>query len=436
MDEDPLPSQPAPPPPPDNDSTAMNEPAGRDADRRFRRRAPQKLGGVSSGLAHYLGVDANFFRIGFVILALATEGMGVVLYAAAWLLVPDESDSDPRPLTVTTNVPALISGLAILLVGSLFISNGVTFFDEGVVIPLVLVGLGFYILNQRSDTRLRQDAPPPAPPQRPGAPAPAPSAWPTAPTPAAFAPASPAPVAPNPIPPNAFPPVAPNPPVSNWAVPRVEETPQPGPVGPPITSITLASLAVVVGALLVTDNIAGVDISVSVMVGAALAVLGAGLIASALFERALGLFPLAFLTAAVLSVAPLLDTTLSGGVGTRNVKVELVQDLQPKYSLGLGEMVVDLRELRPETDRTVEIAVGAGYAEILVPSNVDVEVRATNRAGYIEALRIDDEGLFNEVRHTSRGELDPAAEPGDEPPKGLLTIVADVTFGYVEVRRG
>jgi signal transduction histidine kinase/phage shock protein PspC (stress-responsive transcriptional regulator) len=45
------------------------------------------IGGVAVGLADALGLDANVVRCGFVVLSVAS-GFGVVLYAAAWALMP------------------------------------------------------------------------------------------------------------------------------------------------------------------------------------------------------------------------------------------------------------------------------------------------------------------------------------------------------------
>jgi signal transduction histidine kinase/phage shock protein PspC (stress-responsive transcriptional regulator) len=45
------------------------------------------IGGVAAGLADALGLDANVVRCGFVVLSVAS-GFGVVLYAAAWALMP------------------------------------------------------------------------------------------------------------------------------------------------------------------------------------------------------------------------------------------------------------------------------------------------------------------------------------------------------------
>ncbi|HWM58236.1 MAG TPA: PspC domain-containing protein [Pseudonocardia sp.] len=57
-----------------------------------RSRTERMLGGVCGGLAESLGVDAALLRIGLVALTLLGAGIGVVLYVAAWILVPE---SDP-----------------------------------------------------------------------------------------------------------------------------------------------------------------------------------------------------------------------------------------------------------------------------------------------------------------------------------------------------
>lgn len=47
------------------------------------------LGGVASGLAEHLGLDATYVRAAAVGLALL-GGSGVLLYLAAWALIPEK----------------------------------------------------------------------------------------------------------------------------------------------------------------------------------------------------------------------------------------------------------------------------------------------------------------------------------------------------------
>lgn len=48
------------------------------------------LAGVASGIARYLGVDAMLVRAVLVVLCFA-GGIGVPIYLASWLLLPEES---------------------------------------------------------------------------------------------------------------------------------------------------------------------------------------------------------------------------------------------------------------------------------------------------------------------------------------------------------
>jgi phage shock protein PspC (stress-responsive transcriptional regulator) len=47
------------------------------------------LAGVAAGIAQHLHIDAVIVRIAFVILVF-TGGIGIPLYLASWLLIPDE----------------------------------------------------------------------------------------------------------------------------------------------------------------------------------------------------------------------------------------------------------------------------------------------------------------------------------------------------------
>jgi len=47
------------------------------------------LAGVAGGLARYLDVDATLVRIAFAVLTIMS-GVGVPLYLAAWLLIPED----------------------------------------------------------------------------------------------------------------------------------------------------------------------------------------------------------------------------------------------------------------------------------------------------------------------------------------------------------
>ncbi len=60
------------------------------------------IGGVAAGIARYLGVDLSIIRIGFVVLAIV-GGLGIPLYLACWLLIPDENSAQSIAAEFTSN---------------------------------------------------------------------------------------------------------------------------------------------------------------------------------------------------------------------------------------------------------------------------------------------------------------------------------------------
>ena len=55
----------------------------------LRSRQDRIVAGVAGGLAGYLNIDPLFVRLGFVVLGLF-QGLGLLLYALLWLLIPNE----------------------------------------------------------------------------------------------------------------------------------------------------------------------------------------------------------------------------------------------------------------------------------------------------------------------------------------------------------
>jgi phage shock protein PspC (stress-responsive transcriptional regulator) len=84
---------PPPPPPPPSGQAAGSACAG--ADRRFRRdTANGMLGGVAAGLARQFDVDVVWVRLAFVLLAVFANGLGLIAYLAAWIIVPEGDDRE------------------------------------------------------------------------------------------------------------------------------------------------------------------------------------------------------------------------------------------------------------------------------------------------------------------------------------------------------
>ncbi|HVX69457.1 MAG TPA: PspC domain-containing protein [Mycobacteriales bacterium] len=67
------------------------------ARRLYRRRDGRLVAGVASGLSEHLGIDVQLLRVGFVV-SIVLGGLGALLYAAFWVVVPQQGDENPaRP---------------------------------------------------------------------------------------------------------------------------------------------------------------------------------------------------------------------------------------------------------------------------------------------------------------------------------------------------
>ena len=69
----------------------------------FRSSRGRMLAGVASGVAQYLGIDVTFVRIAFVLITLV-GGLGIPLYLASWLLIPDEDSAQSIVADFATSV--------------------------------------------------------------------------------------------------------------------------------------------------------------------------------------------------------------------------------------------------------------------------------------------------------------------------------------------
>ncbi|MEM7337369.1 MAG: PspC domain-containing protein [Actinomycetota bacterium] len=133
----------APPPP------AGAAPGWAPGGRRLVRDPYSRLGGVASGLAHYVGIDVSIMRILFLLVAFGT-GFGFFAYLLAWIIIPradywPPAPGTPRPFRSLTRRDL---GLGMAIVGlliALAFGGGIT---GSFLVPLILVGGGVWLLLQ------------------------------------------------------------------------------------------------------------------------------------------------------------------------------------------------------------------------------------------------------------------------------------------------
>ncbi|HVT20711.1 MAG TPA: PspC domain-containing protein [Mycobacteriales bacterium] len=119
--------------------------------RLYRRRDGRLIAGVASGLSEHLGIDVLLLRIGFVA-SIVLGGLGVVLYGAFWLVVPQAKD-DPVPRDRTDARVQLVAfaglGAAMLLIAQLL------GFGAGLIWPAAAMITGAAVLWRQADDSSR-----------------------------------------------------------------------------------------------------------------------------------------------------------------------------------------------------------------------------------------------------------------------------------------
>jgi len=115
---------------------------------------------------------------------------------------------------------------------------------------------------------------------------------------------------------------------------------------------------------------------------------------------------------------------LDGGVGERDYRPTSAAELRDKYELGMGELVVDLRQTDlPPGDVPLQIDLGIGEARVVVPDDICVATDA--QVGVGEARTFD--------RHNQGVDVDLDDRPDARPAITRLVVKADVGVGSLRI---
>ena len=212
-----------------------------------------------------------------------------------------------------------------------------------------------------------------------------------------------------------------------------EPLPPAGPA-PPADRHGPAAATVLVGALLVLVGIgwlldaAGVEVPWRAVLPAALIAVGLACVAGAFRGRQHALMVVGVALAVVLSLAAAadwdLEIPLGGGVGDRTERPTTPAELTG-YELGVGNLVVDLRQLQlPPGSTRVQARVGVGELAVEVPQGVSVAVVARSGLGQVQALDEEEGGLASRI--------DTVSEAGGD---RRLELDLRVGLGQVRVER-
>lgn len=191
-------------------------------------------------------------------------------------------------------------------------------------------------------------------------------------------------------------------------------------------------LAIIVGGIVVAVQAKSASgVHPTLVGGAVLITIGAGLLVAAWWGRGAGLVALGTTVALVIAIG-LMFGGLPRSMGESMWTPRSVAETSKLFEVGVGDGRLDLTELAvsPGAQATVNASVSIGELTVIVPPDMRVEVHASNRIGDIKV----DQSLRGGVRVKFDKTLDPETTP-----KGAVsTIVLNLKGGVgdMEVRRG
>jgi phage shock protein PspC (stress-responsive transcriptional regulator) len=361
---------------------------------RLVRTPDGKIAGVAAGIGHYLGVDPTIVRLTFVLLAFA-GGIGILLYLICWLVMP-KGEISARGDTHRVDPWTLVALAALVLGGGvLFGWHG---FDDGfqVVAGMALIGGGIWLLV--SDR----------PPEGPSVAAPR---SPTASEPPEALRVEPGGEIESPVETHGADGAAPAAPSSRRG---------------PVTAGVLSLLSIGV-ALVIAGSLSGwFDASASVVLAAALVVVGAGLVLASVVGRAPWLLVVGIVLTCALLTAAAVEPLVDDGIGEKVVAPTTLVGLESRYDHGIGDYTVDLRNVALDGKRRrVEVELGIGSLTVLVPKAPSLVIDAHVHAGKLLLPDGRTANGWDESLRYARGAAG----------KGALVIDLEMGLGDAQVRR-
>jgi phage shock protein PspC (stress-responsive transcriptional regulator)/predicted membrane protein len=346
------------------------------------------LAGVAAGIADRIGVDRWVIRLAFVVLSFG-GGSGILLYIAAWLLMPEEGQSESvgQRWANQANSTRPWIGVVFVLVAAAILFSNFPFFDGGLLFPTALLVIG--ILLYRGDLPGINWKPNPRPDT---------TADPT-----------------NTETTNAM--------TTNYASPTVTQPTVPVAVKPtkppsPLGQITIGVTIIALGLLAAVDRIAtSVDADPRHYFALAVVTLGLGVLVGTYFGRARWLIPFGLLLVPVMIGASVADAFDGTWETPQVVRPTDFAGLAGTYERGAGELVIDLTDL-PWSGQTVTLSaeVGVGELELRVPEGVAVEATGDVGVGEFATVAGSQGGFGIDRTYNVAG-------------SGLGTVVANLEMG-------
>ena len=341
-----------------------------------RSRDGRLIAGVADGLAAAWGWRSWLVRLGFIA-ATALAGLGIVLYAAGWILIPEEGqpESVAQRMVRSMNIQRAWVGFGLLLAGGLIVGR-VANIDSGILVAGALLVTGYALYTGAF-------ALPPAPPVTS-----------TEDSPPAY--------------------------VYERAA-RPVRSPRPKSY---LGRLTLGAALVTLGIMGALDATGAARPTTRHYAAATILVIGVGLLLGFTFGRSRGLIALGLLLLPVVAAAAIADYRFGTAWQTVTLTPDSLAELPAAYQIGSGDIDLDLSrvDFAGET-RTLDLDMGIGSIHVHVPPGVAIEATANAIVGDVQVGGLRSSGLGAEVTRNSGGSA------------GTLVVDADVRIGSIAIHR-
>jgi phage shock protein PspC (stress-responsive transcriptional regulator) len=334
------------------------------------------LAGVAAGLARYFGISPVVYRVAFAALVLL-GGSGLILYAAAWLIIPDERRGESVVEEAVHNHrerPWLVIGVGLVGLGLVLgIAGGQLWTNPSRAwLPALAVGLTIVWWQRKDRAGRRRVASPDSattleqePPRR-----------------------------------------------RRW----------------PVFSTVLGTVVAGAGVLGILQATGTADINWTVALAGGVVLVGIGIAVGAFFGGVGALAALGAVLASILVAVAAINVPLRGPVGHRTVHPTSILKLEDTYRQAIGDLEVDLQDIQlPAGQTDVNASVGFGHLTVRVPQDIRVVVTSHVTGGESRIFGSDDNG-WNVERKT--------VDVVDQSDPRTLFLNAKVGFGEIDVMRG